>query len=430
MASSLTADVDIQTPGHWNQDINSLLNVEGDLLQLEKQAGRTTTEDIEEALEEYKRLYKAGIASPAEILTLHRAYPDDVRYRAAASKIEDMPVVIGGPASVETVDKEGHLITTAALKAAFERYMGSFRTRNAMVLHSDVQIGWALPAYISKNGSVFKSGVDNKGLFFITEIRNDTKIAQKVLEKVNEGQLRSYSIAGSATKTKTMQKGLMPYMQVDEMELAEVTICERGVNQMAGFDLLKAETKPSGSCADGSCLLNSHDHVCDACAAKAKSNKAIRKEDEMQFIFKQDGTISLTKTLKAWISKESVNSTLWNYAGRLNEHRQLTREQGFPSPEISVEDSRYVPVAEKTTDDAGNIIHQYAPWVVNEAGQDLGDIHDEDKLTTTMPFPYDDLDKAGTTETPAPVMRKGHNHATHVVMAQKSIDKLRDFFGV
>ena len=44
-----------------------------------------------------------------------------------------------------------------------------------MVLHSDVQVGWALPAYITKSGQIFKSGVDEKGLFFITELRDDTK---------------------------------------------------------------------------------------------------------------------------------------------------------------------------------------------------------------------------------------------------------------
>ena len=38
--------------------------------------GRVTIKDIQPALEEYKRLFLAEIASPAEILTLHRAYPD------------------------------------------------------------------------------------------------------------------------------------------------------------------------------------------------------------------------------------------------------------------------------------------------------------------------------------------------------------------
>ena len=233
---------------------------------LEKELdGRTTLKDIDFALDEYQRLYKAGIASPAELLTLSRAYPNDPTFPKALRKMginDDDSLVVGGPASIELVDREGHLITTDALDVAFQKYMANFRTRNAMVLHSDVQVGWALPAYISKGGQIIKSGVGDGGLFFITELRNDTKIAKKVREQIDEGKLKSYSIAGSATKTQTIQKGLMQVMQVDELELAEVTVCEKGVNQGAAFDILKAENSATASCADGSCLIKS-DENCD-----------------------------------------------------------------------------------------------------------------------------------------------------------------------
>ena len=238
-----------------------LLESSGILALLEKQVGQTTVEDISGALEEYSRLFKAGIASSAEILTLSRAYPNDEKYSQAASRLENDPVVVGGPASVEMIDREGHLITTNALTKAFDKYMSNFRTRNAMVLHSDVQVGWALPAYISKGGQIFKSGVNEQGLFFITEVRDDTRIAKRVIEQINEGKLRSYSIAGSATKVQNMQKGLMPYMQVDDLELAEVTVCEKGVNQGANFDIIKGMTIQTQSCIDGSCLIKEHDDV-------------------------------------------------------------------------------------------------------------------------------------------------------------------------
>ena len=204
--------------------------------------GQVSLQDIRGALDEYQRLHKAGIASEAELLTLARAFPTNSTFQKAVQGIEpDAVMVVGGPASVEMIDREGHLITTAALSKAFEKYMDNFRTRNAMVLHSDVQVGWALPAYISKSGQIFKSGPSTKGLFFITEVRKDTRVADKVREQIDQGKLRSYSIAGSAIKVQNMQKGLMPYMQVDEMELAEVTVCEKGVNQGASFDILKAE---------------------------------------------------------------------------------------------------------------------------------------------------------------------------------------------
>jgi len=253
-----TAVGNIPSPSNWaaNNEMYQTVGIDAAILPIEKQdSGQVTLEDIAGALDEYKRLFKAGIVSKAELATLARAYPDELRYSKALSKLsEGDAMVLGGPASVELIDREGHLITTQALEKAFTKYMNNFRTRNTMVLHSDVQVGWALPAYISKGGQIFKSGVGDKGLFFITELRDDTKIAQRVMDQVNEGKLKSYSIAGSATKVQNLTKGLQPYMQVDEMELAEVTVCEKGVNQSASFDILKAEGAVA-TCIDGSCLM-------------------------------------------------------------------------------------------------------------------------------------------------------------------------------
>ena len=172
--------------------------------------------------------------------------------------------------------------------------MKNFRTRNAMVLHSDVQVGWALPAYISKGGQIFKSGVNDQSLFFITELRNDTKISQKVMEQITSGKLKSYSIAGSAIKTQNIQKGLQQVMQVDELELAEVTVCEKGVNQGASFDILKAENAATSSCVDGSCLINKE----DACDCGCKS--------EVELMYKSDGDIDFTKSFFKFVETNKV----------------------------------------------------------------------------------------------------------------------------
>jgi hypothetical protein len=253
----------IPSPANWDNAENLVHNLldsgKDSVVFLEKAVnGKVSIKDISDALDEYKRLHKAGIASPAEMLTLSRAYPDNVTYSKELQKMnvsDDDHLVIGGPASIEMVDREGHLITTNALDKAFDKYMANFRTRNAMVLHSDVQVGWALPAYISKSGQIFKSGVNGDGLFFITELRNDTKISKKVAEQIGSGKLKSYSIAGSALKTQNIQKGLQDVMQVDELELAEVTVCEKGVNQAASFDIIKSDEVPTSTCIDGSCLV-------------------------------------------------------------------------------------------------------------------------------------------------------------------------------
>ena len=360
---------EIPSPFNWAA---ATVDSEPEILFLEKATdGRVTLEDIGSALDEYKRLFKAGIASPAEVLTLTRAYPDSEVFSKALTKMkiaDDDALVIGGPASIELVDREGHLITTNALQHAFTKYMKNFRTRNAMVLHSDVQVGWALPAYISKGGQIFKSGVDEKGLFFITELRNDTKIASKVMEQIKEGKLKSYSIAGSAVKTQNIQKGLQNVMQVDELELAEVTVCEKGVNQGAAFDILKAEGAATSSCIDGSCLI-SGEHVHDDQATG------------VDFMFKSDGDIDFTKSFFKFMKKEGLDGesfpTLMNTQGRQDEHHQLLDKYGFPG-ELEPEYARYTPVVEE---DPSFGAHKIPPWTVNEAGQNLGARHYDDALT-------------------------------------------------
>jgi HK97 family phage prohead protease len=355
-----TAVTSIPNPSNWAEyympdDINN----DQPVIFLEKATdGRTTLDDIEPALTEYKKLYKAGIASPAEVLTLSRAYPDNSTFSKALTKMkigDDDSLVVGGPASIELVDREGHFITTDALGKAFKKYMDNFRTRNAMVLHSDVQVGWALPAYISKGGQIFKSGVDDKGLFFITELRNDTKIAKRVMEQIHEGKLRSYSIAGSATKTQNIQKGLQQVMQVDELELAEVTVCEKGVNQGASFEILKAEDAATSSCIDGSCLVS----------------KEETHEKGVELMYKSNGDIDFTKSFLKFMNKgifddlgEDPFPSLKNEEGRRLVHRQFLAEYGFPAD-----------VDQESIRDAGideyDPMHPSPPWVVNDAGQNM-----------------------------------------------------------
>ena len=358
--------------------------LEGDqeILLLEKsdQVGAVTKEDIADALFEYAALFKIGHASKAEILTLHRANPSDPTYRDAAIRKglldDDLPVVvIGGPASVEMVDREGHLITMAAMSKAFDKFMESERTRNVMVLHSDVQVGWALPAYINAAGQIFKSGVNDDRLFLLSEIRDDTKISQRVIKQIQEGKLHSYSIAGSAISTQTIQKGMSVYMQVDELELAEVTVCEQGVNQGADFAILKSggdASKAGDSCIDGSCLI--------------PLEKGVKKVRPIELIFKSgdEETINFYATLKNHLRKENdplagtAAVVLMNEGGRRAHQYQLTQELGLPA-EVREAEMRYTPVEDNlrpgwNADYSMQSVKQMyglKPSLVNEAGSEL-----------------------------------------------------------
>ena len=319
--------------------------------------GKVTMDDVQGGLKEYERLFKAGLASPAELITLHRAYPHVPKYANVVDILdfngEDEPTVIGGPASVELVDREGHLITSEALEEAFERYMDNFRTRNVMVMHSDVQVGHALPVYISRGGQIFKSGVEGDNLFFISELRDDTKISKKVKEQINSGKMRSYSIAGSATKTKNISKGADSYMQVDSLELAEVTICEKGVNQGAHFELMKAE------------------------------QPVPTEFDNNLFVISKEDVPSFTEVFSTWLGKASKEgivpelngkqmAVLENGTARQIQHRALLDEMGFPMY-VYPENLRH-PV---DYDEPGCPV---PAKIVNQAGQDLGDANIEEMV--------------------------------------------------
>ena len=106
--------------------------------------------------------------------------------------------------------------------------------------NSDVQVGWPLPVYINEDGEAFKSGVDDKGLYLITEVRPDTQIAEKVRKGVNGGEFKSYSIAGTAMDKRIVTKNDKTYMQVDKLELVEITICSTPVNQDSNFIMIKS----------------------------------------------------------------------------------------------------------------------------------------------------------------------------------------------
>jgi HK97 family phage prohead protease len=233
---------------------------------LQKQVGvlksnKASREEIKEDIAEYERLFKAGISSHAELLVLSRYYGDKgQRFLDEIKKksfTTDDPMVVGGYASVEVVDKEGHLITTEALTKAFYKFMDSFRTRNVNFAHSDVQAGWPLRVWINQNGDIYKSGVDDKGLYLVSEVRPDITIANKVEKEIEAGVIRSYSIAGSALDKSVETKGNRVIMVVNELELAEISFCEKPVNQESNFDIIKSY--PSGKVLGG--LITKEDVV-------------------------------------------------------------------------------------------------------------------------------------------------------------------------
>ena len=150
--------------------------------------------------------------------------------------------MIGGYASIEIVDKQNDLITLKALKEAVNKYMENPKFRNVMTNHSNVQVGEVVESYRDKTGRLFKTEVDDVGFFVVIKLRDDIEKAKEINRGIRKGSLRSFSIGGQALeKVKKTNNEFGQYNEISKLELHEVTICEKGINPEAKFDILKQE---------------------------------------------------------------------------------------------------------------------------------------------------------------------------------------------
>ena len=151
-------------------------------------------------------------------------------------------LIIGGYASIEVVDKQNDLITLEALDDAVHKFMGETNYRNVMSNHSNVQVGEVIESYRDKNGTLHKTGVDDVGFYVVIKLREDIEKAKEISRGIRKGTLRSFSIGGQAISKKSRTNSeLGKYNEIDKLELHEVTICEKGINPEAKFDILKQD---------------------------------------------------------------------------------------------------------------------------------------------------------------------------------------------
>ena len=151
-------------------------------------------------------------------------------------------LMIGGYASIEIVDKQNDLITLSALKEAVVKFMKDSKFRNVMTNHSNVQVGEVVDSYRDSTGRLWKSEVDDVGFFVVIKLRDDIEKAKEVGRNIRKGSLRSFSIGGQALqKVKKSNENLGEYNEISKLELHEITICEKGINPEARFDILKQD---------------------------------------------------------------------------------------------------------------------------------------------------------------------------------------------
>ena len=169
---------------------------------------------------------------------LRQTNPDSNIQLLKASK----DLIVAGYASVELVDKQGDMITRKALKEAFKKYMGEPKYRNVQLAHSNIQVGEVIPSYTDSEGRLWKSEVDDAGMFVVVNLRTDIEKAREVAAEIRKGSLRGFSIGGQAFKrVRKSDAKHGDYQEISKLELHEITICEKGINPEATFRILKED---------------------------------------------------------------------------------------------------------------------------------------------------------------------------------------------
>jgi HK97 family phage prohead protease len=170
----------------------------------------------------------------------HASINPNIKYDFQIIKSDDLH--IGGYASIELVDKQNDLITLDALNDAVKKFMSAPRYRNVMNNHSNVQVGEVVKEYRDSTGRLWKTDVDDVGFFVVIKLRDDIEKAKEVSRDIRKGILRSFSIGGQALeKRKRTNEELGAFNEISKLELHEVTICEKGINPEAKFDILKQD---------------------------------------------------------------------------------------------------------------------------------------------------------------------------------------------
>ena len=277
-------------------------------------------------------------------------------------------LVIGGYASIEMVDKQNDLITLAALNEAVGKYMKITKFRNVMTNHSNVQVGEVIPQYRDKSGKLWKTEVDDVGFFVVIKMREDIEKAKEVGREIRDGTLRSFSIGGQALeKRKKAHEEYGDYNEISKLELHEVTICEKGINPEAKFDILKME-KEGNEMSEIEKALNA-------------LNELLEKNDELE-VNKEEGVSSnsqeLTENYNKNLNKneESSNEAINMTEEVVKEDEELMdteTEEEVPQEEVEMMEYQHDGAEKKAKPslDAGEVEHGGAGDLVSESHDQL-----------------------------------------------------------
>ena len=150
--------------------------------------------------------------------------------------------IVAGYASVEVIDKQGEIIPVEALKKAWLKFKANPDYAHCMVMHSNIPVGKVIfEKVVDSEGREHQSGVDDIGLYIVSELRDDIKKANETWEAIKEGRITGYSIGGEALLKTRVCEGDRCYIRIDDLELHEISYVDRPANEPSRFTILKRD---------------------------------------------------------------------------------------------------------------------------------------------------------------------------------------------
>jgi len=160
--------------------------------------------------------------------------------------IDEDRKIIAGYASVEVIDKQNELIPIEVIKEAWVNFKKNKDFYFGSLMHSNIPIIKILDEYKDKDGQIWKSEVDDNGLFIVAEVRQDITKGVQTWELIEKGKLTGFSIGGEALgKPVKVCEGNKCYDRVDKMELHEIAVVDRPANTPSIFKIVKRDNSLS-----------------------------------------------------------------------------------------------------------------------------------------------------------------------------------------
>jgi len=141
------------------------------------------------------------------------------------------------------VDSQNEVLTREALEAAWEKFKKSPDFAMCQLMHGNIPIAKIIfEPVVDSKGKVHQSGVDERGLYIVAQVRDDVSIADDVWKRIERGEIRGFSIGGRNLEPQAETcEGDRCFRFIKNLELYEVSIVDRPANRVSLFNILKCD---------------------------------------------------------------------------------------------------------------------------------------------------------------------------------------------